>query len=269
MAEPGGWPYRFALIPLDELFVDEAYQRPPSSFFKRIIENYDPAMIGTLITSDRGRTRKAPFYAVIDGQTRMLAMREKEETVAPCLVYEGLTRKQEADLFARLQTERRGMATWIRFRAALISGKAEAGAIAALARSEGFKVAGDGDDKGIRSIAALEWLYRRDLLEDVLQVVRDAWGRPDFTKSTSDMRVRGEILQGIGRFLKDTEEVDVARLVRNLSGVTPEQLRHRANNLREGSGSSGNYSLFIRDALVGIYATRGRAASQAATAVGG
>jgi hypothetical protein len=269
MAEPGGWPYRFALIPLDELFVDEAYQRPPSSFFKRIIENYDPAMIGTLITSDRGKTRKTPFYAVIDGQTRMLAMREKEENVAPCLVYEGLTRKQEADLFARLQTERRGMATWIRFRAALISGKAEAGAIAALARSEGFKVAGDGDDKGIRSIAALEWLYRRDLLVDVLQIVGEAWGTVDGSEARADRadtRVRGEILQGIGRFLKDTENVDRPRLVRNLAAITPEQLRHRANALREGSGSSGNYSLFIRDALIGVYATRGRAASTAAAA---
>lgn len=268
MAEAGAWPYRFALIPLDELFVDEQYQRPLSSFSRRIRDNYDPAMIGTLIVSDRSKSRKRPSYAIIDGQTRWVGMQEKE-SVAPCLVYEGLSRKQEAELFARLQTERRGMATWIRFRAALVSGDSEAAAIAALAQSEGFKVAGDGDDKGIRSIAALEWLYRRDLLTDVLRIVRESWGAVDGSEPRAvkaDTRVRGEILQGLGRFLRETKDIDEDRLIRNLSAITPDQLRHRANALREGSGSSGNYSLFIRDAIVGIYATRSRAASAAATA---
>jgi hypothetical protein len=261
MATAGEWPYRFALIPLTDLFVDAAYQRPLSSFAKRIEENYDPAMVGTLIVSDRG----SKGFAVIDGQTRMEGMEKRGETVAPCLVYENLTRKQEAELFARLQTERRGMATWIRFRAALVSGNAEAAAIAALVQAEGFKVAGDGDDKGIKSIAALEWLYRRDpaLLRQVLGVVRDAWGIPDSTTTRGDVRTRGEILQGIGRFLRETENVDEDRLVRNLSTITAENLRHRANALREGSGSAGNYSMFIRDALMGVYAARPRSSAAA------
>lgn len=261
----GAWPYRYAVIPLSDLFVDPAYQRPLSEFVKRIRNDPDPALIGTLIVSDRGGQRKSKRFAVIDGQTRMVGMQE-HTGVLPCLIYEGLSRADEAQLFARFQTERRGMATWMRFRAAMVSKNPEALGIAAIAAASGFKVAGDGDDKGIRSIAALEWLYRRDLLADVLEIVRDAWGRPDPDKSGADMRVRGEILLGIGRFLKDTDDVDMRRLVRNLSGVTPEQLRHRANALREGSGSSGNYALFVRDAIVGIYATRARAASQAATA---
>lgn len=255
MADAGTWPYRFALIELDELFVDEAYQRPLSNFSKRIEEDYDPAMVGTLIVSDRSKSRKPPFFAVIDGQTRMVGMRRRGEPLAPCLVYEGLTRKQEAELFARLQTERRGMATWIRFRAALISGKAEPAAIAALAATEGFKVAGDGDERGIRSIAALEWLYRKDpdLLRQVLAIVREAWGADDARTTKPHAGTRGEILQGIGRFLRDTDHVDQERLILNLSTITPEQLRLRANQLREGSGSSGSYAKFIRDALVGVY----------------
>lgn len=261
MADDGRWPYRFALIPLTDLFVDEVYQRPLSTFAKRITEHYDPAMVGTLIVSDRGRKG----FAVIDGQTRMVGMETVGEEVAPCLVYEGLSRKQEAELFARLQTERRGMATWIRFRAALVSGSAEAAAIAALATAEGFKVAGDGDEKGIRSIAALEWLYRNDpeLMRRVLAIVREAWGIPDATTTKTDTRVRGDILQGIGRFLRDTENADEDRLIRNLSAVDADNLRHRANALREGSGSAGNYSMFIRDALMGVYATRPRSSAAA------
>ena len=270
MATTADWPYRFAVIELAELFVDEVYQRPLSGLFRKVRDDYDPLLIGTLITSDRGKVKSRPQYALIDGQTRKEGMEAGgHSTVAPCLVYENLSRQQEADIFARLQTERRGMATWIRFRAALIARKPEALAIAALAENEGFKVAGDGDERGIRSIAALEWLYRRDLLIPVLAIVRDAWGVVDGSEPRAvraDTRVRGEILQGIGRFLKDNDDVDTDRLVLNLSKITPEQLRHRANALREGSGSSGSYSLFIRDALVGVYATRGRAASTAATA---
>lgn len=267
MATSGDWPFRFELIPLEDLFVDDAYQRPLTDFHKRIVEHFDPAMIGTLIVSDRGKKG----FAVIDGHTRLEAMRavgpDVAGTVAPCLVYEDMTRKREADLFARLIKERRGMATWLRFRAALVSGDSEAAAIAALAASVGFKVAGDGDDKGIKSIAALEWLYRKDpdLLVRTLEIVRDAWGRPD-QSTKSDTRTRGEILQGIGRFLRDTDDVDVVRLTRNLSAISADQLRHRANALREGSGSSGNYSMFIRDALIGVYAARPSRASSAAVA---
>lgn len=267
MAAAGDWPYRYAVLDLTEFFVDPAYQRPLSGMYKKVRDDYDPLLVGTLIASDRGAVKSRPRYALIDGQSRKQGMQDgKHATVAPAVVYEGLTRQQEADLFARLQTERRGMSTWIRFRAALVAKNPEAEGIAAISAAAGFKVAGDGDEKGIKSIAALEWLYRRDLLAPTLEVVRDCWGRPDPTKTASDMRVRGEILLGIGRFLKDTDDVDMRRLVKNLSYVPPEQLRHRANALREGSGSSGNYSMFIRDAIVGIYATRTRAASQAATA---
>jgi hypothetical protein len=264
MGTEATWPYRFDLIGLDRLFVDEAYQRPLSSFFEKIKRNYDPAMIGTLIVSDRAtaatravREAATLRYAVVDGQTRMEGMRAREQEIAPCLVYEGLSTKDEARLFARLQTERRGMATYLRFRAALVSGDAEAAAIAALARSVGFKVAGDGDDRGIRSIAALEWLYRKDpeLLRRVLAIV-GRWPDTRPTESHTDTRTRGEILKGIGRFLRETKNVEDGRLVDTLTGITPDQLRHRANSLREGSGSSGSYDLFVMDALVGVYSTR-------------
>jgi uncharacterized protein DUF6551 len=269
MTDASDWPYRFETIALDRLFVDEAYQRPLSSFLEKIKRRYNPALIGTLATSDRatastGRVRKdtRERYAVIDGQTRMEGMRSREETVAPCLVYENLSRRDEARLFALFQTERRGMATYLRFRAALVSGDPEAAAIAALVRSAGFRAAGDGGEYGIKSIAALEWLYRRDpeLLKRVLSIIGTAWEDQRPTPSHSDERTRGEILKGLGRFLTDTKNVDDSRLISALAGINPSQLRHRANALREGSGSAGNFDVFVRDAVVGVYSTRRKAA---------
>lgn len=257
----GGWPYRFELIPLDDLFVDVAYQRPLSDFSKRIERDYNPAMVGTLIVSERNDRRRRASFAVVDGQTRLHGMRANDEPLAPCLVYEDLSPQQEAKLFADLQTQRRGMATPLRFRAALISGDAEAEMIAAIARAARMKVAGDGDMTGIRSIAALEWLYRRDpeLLRRVLDVIHRAWAEhaPPEGSTALDPSTRGEILKGLGRFLLEKPDVDEERLVTRLAGVTPGQLRHRANALREGSGSSGSWDRYIREALIGVYA-RGR-----------
>ena len=249
------WPYRFELVPLDLLFVDAAYQRPLSSFAKRVVEHYDPAMVGTMIVSERNGRGKRRF-AVIDGQTRLHGMRENGEVVAPCLVYEGLSKQQEAELFARFQIERRGMATYLRFRAALVSGNEEALGIAETVRNAGFKMAGDGDNTGIKSIAAVEWIYRRDphLLTVVLLVISEAW--PMNNGDDIGDRARGEILKGIARFIRD-QEADPARLAQRLSSVTPAQLRLRANALREGSGSSGAFDRHVKDALLGIY-SKGR-----------
>ena len=264
-SENGGsrsWPYRFELIPLEELFVDATYQRPLSSFAERIKTNYNPAMVGTLVVSERTDRRRRANYAVVDGQTRMYGMQENDETVAPCLVYEDLSPADEARLFADLQTQRRGMATFLRFRAALIAGDEEAQMIAAIARAAHMKVAGDGDNSGIRSIAALEWLYRRDpeLLKRVLDIIRAAWpneGVPEGS-TTPDPRTRGEILKGVGRFIREGD-VNDDRLIQRLASVKPSQLRHRANALREGSGSSGSWDRYIMEALIGVYATkRGR-----------
>jgi hypothetical protein len=256
----GGWPYRFELIPLDDLFVDPTYQRPLSSFAERIKRNYNPAMVGTLVVSERNDRRRKANYAVVDGQTRMYGMGENGEPVAPCLVYTDLTPADEAKLFADLQTQRRGMATSLRFRAALLSGDGEAQTIAAIARAVGMKMAGDEDMSGIKSIAAVEWLYRKDptLLRRVLEIVSAAWPdeAPPVGSTVQDPRTRGEILKGIGRFILE-QDPDDERLTERLSRVSPSQLRHRANALREGSGSSGSWDRYVREAMIGVYA-RGR-----------
>jgi hypothetical protein len=258
-SENGDWPYHFALIPLDNLFIDPSYQRPLSSFAERIKRDYNPAMVGTLVVSERPGRRNAS-YAVVDGQTRMYGMGANGEPVAPCLVYRNLSREQEARLFADLQTQRRGMATPLRFRAALISGDEEARGIAETARAAGMKVAGDEDMSGIRSIAAVEWLYRRDpdLLYRVLTVVREAWPdeAPPEGSTSQDPRSRGEILKGMGRFMHESD-VDDERLTKRLARITPGQLRHRANALREGSGIGGSWDRYVKEALIGVYGGRG------------
>src|SRR3954468_12926784 len=129
------WPYRFEMVPLDRLTVD-IYQRPLTTFVDEVTNDYNPALVGTLIVSER----EDGTVAVIDGQTRAEGMRRNSEPAAPCLIYSGLTREDEAELFADLQTKRRGMATYLRFRATLIARRPEALAIAEIVQAQGFEL---------------------------------------------------------------------------------------------------------------------------------
>jgi hypothetical protein len=113
------WPYSFEIIDVTRTFVDERYQRPLTNFVDKIKANFDPALFNTIIVSCRESGKHAGSYAVVDGQTRAVAVDQLvsegklgiQLLNVPALVYYGLTPAQEASLFARLQKERRGIAS--------------------------------------------------------------------------------------------------------------------------------------------------------------
>lgn len=266
-SDNGHAPYRFEIVPLKHMIVD-AYQRPLTSFVEKIEENYDPALIGTLCVSERSKTK----FALIDGQTRAEGMKRKGETEAPCIVYSGLSLQQEAQLFAKFQTERRGMTSASRFKAEVIAGDPTAVAIEAVLEGQQFFVDHNSNEPGaLRAVAALEYVYRGtmdrrfkggqhadpDLLADTLTIIREAWPKlPDTAKSAV-------MIRGIGWYLARnpdgkprTSELDIDRLVERLSKVTPSDLAKRADALREGRGMSGNSPSYMAEAIDAQYKKR-------------
>lgn len=245
------WPYRFEVVSLDELSVDETYQRPLTGFWKEVTEKFNPALVNTLIVSERRNGSKH----IIDGQTRWSAMRELGMTAAPALIYTGLSKADEATLFADLQTQRRGMRSYHRFRAQLVGNRPMAKAIAKIATEAGFELGREEQPNTLAAIAALESLYKLDPdhLRDVLEIIRDAWGTEDKVATSAD------IIRGIGYFLRSQEGVDLDRLVNRLSGVTPSMVKHRASALREGNPSlKGGAQTYVSQAILGEYMRRAR-----------
>jgi hypothetical protein len=240
------WPYRFAMVELGSLFVDHEYQRPLTTFANEVIDEYDPALLGTLIVSERDDGT----YAVIDGQTRLAGMAANEEPAAPCLIYHGLTREDEAKLFADLQVKRRGMATYLRFRASLVAKDPEALAIRSIVQGAGFELDVDETAHTVKSIAALENVYRKDpgLLRRVMDTIAATWPDP-----TTEARSSGDLIRGLALFLERERHVDDERLVSRLSAITPRMLRHRANALQEGAGGGSGRPGYMADAILGIY----------------
>lgn len=255
------WPYRYDVLPIDQLTVDSAYQRPLTSFVKRIEKGWNPALVGTLIVSQR----KPGRYAVVDGQTRMEGAKLNGVHELPCLVYEDLTRAQEADLFALLQTERRGMVAANRFRAEVIAKKPDAMAVERIANEAGFTI-GTNVANGfeIQAVGALEQVYRGgrsrgasweanpELLRTTLKIVKGAWPKmPLGAKS-------GTLIRGLAHFLMNgPKNIEVTRLTDRLSAVTPSALATRADQLREGRGLGGSSPRFMSEAIGAQYQRRG------------
>ena len=245
---PQSYPYRFEILTPSQLTIDESYQRPLSRFVETIVESFDPALLQTLAVAERRNT-----YAVIDGQTRLIALRRLGALEVPCLVYNDLTRAQEALLFARFQTERRGIRPIHRFRAQLRGGDPEARAIDQIAQATGWTLTEFTSPRTgglLGCIAALEAIYRvePELLERTLFIMRSSY--PDHPGS-------GEMVRGLAYFLDHEEEVDDDVLVAKLASVTPIELGRRASALREGRGHGGGSPRYMAEAISAVYHRRG------------
>lgn len=238
------FPFHFEVVEIARMFVDHDYQRPLTSFVTKVEENLNPALIMTLCVS----LRTSGKYAVIDGQTRMVACERLGLTALPCLVYTGLSKADEARIFELLQTERRNITSWTRFRAALVAKNPEALAINALVESVGLKI---GDPGGIKSVAALEKGYREDsfILERTLVALKEAW--PDRTPS-------GQFIRAVHYFfrkLAPNMDVDDQRLVTRLRTAGTDQLAIRAAHLRAGGSrvSGSGATVYLAQAILNAY----------------
>lgn len=266
-------PYRFEIVDLKYLITD-AYQRPLTTFVDKIEKNFDPALVGTVCLSERSKRE----YAVIDGQTRAEGMRRIGITSVPAIVYENLTRQQEAALFSKFQTERRGMTSSSLFKARVIAGNETAAAINEIVEACGFRVdqniksSADNINNAIAGTAALEFAYKGtrtkasttedpELLRDTLEVIRGAWPKlPENAKSAT-------MIKGIAWFLarnpsdnepreQRSQEIDMDRLVTKLAKVTPSDLARRADALREGRGMTGKSPAYLAEAIDASYRRR-------------
>jgi len=263
------FPYRFEIVTLDATFVDPLYQRDLTSLVDEIATDFNPALVGTIILSERsGEKRVAPFgpsgevYATVDGQTRRAGAIEAGVTELPALVYMELTRQDEASLFSLLQRKRRGMMTHERFKASLVAGEAEAVAINRVLKKHGYSVGprGGAGSKTIQATAALETVYRRGgdiLLGQVVTVLDAAWGGPD--ADTRDA-FAADMIRAIGRVLVQRDQpVDENQLIDRLAVTSPARLRMNAAHLREGSESSGGSAQkWLVMAIYAAYAKRPR-----------
>lgn len=215
-------------IPAADMFVDLSYQREPDMpRVRQIAAHWDVRLVGVLEVSDRGE-HTSPRYAVIDGHHRMRGAQLLD--IAPPLVatvHSGLSIQQEAELFDRLNRERRRLTTWDHWRARTTAGDPTVLAIQKAVVKLGL-VIGDAPKPGyVRCTSTLEKLHTlggTQLVVDVLHLLSEAWGR-DVTSFDAP------IVHGVGlvlHYLREREPIDMERLATALVQVEPRLVKTSA-----------------------------------------
>lgn len=263
------FPYDYEVVDVDLMFVDKGYQRPLTNLVKGIESEFDPALVGVLSLSLRDDGR----YALIDGQTRWTAIKNKNVAYTrdgrrdaigrredgeykpirhlPSLVFYGLTRADEAWLFAKFQTERRRVTAYQRFNALVSAKDPQSRAIDKAVNEVGLGLSERAELGKINAVTALERIYKRDpaLLRETLFVAGSCF-------SDDNEGIRGEILAGLAYFIEREKNVDLERLVARLHGVDQLTLRRRSAALREGRGG-GYTQKHMSEVIAAEYRKRG------------
>lgn len=212
----------FTEVPLDQLKVDHRYQRTPSrNRVLRIVKRFDDRLVGVLTCA----AREDGVY-VIDGQHRLLALRELNKTSTICEVRSDLTIEDEAYLFYNLDTARAALSSDDAFRALLAAEDPTAKAVKETAEKIGFVVLKGHKPGGLRAyktLMAIADRYGIDRVTAILKVLYDAWG------NRTNPAPQG-VLEGMNMFLNRYPEIDLRELSRSLATTTPEHVVIEARN---------------------------------------
>jgi hypothetical protein len=239
-------PYVFPIAVADA-FADHTYQRPLNeSRAAAMAEHFDRRLVGIIEVSDRGQDR-SPRYALIEGQHRWAAVRLRDpDAVITARIHTGLSIDEEARLFHDIDTGRRPLSTWDRWKARRAAGDAEVLAIESTVACVGLRIAEAPKDGHIRCTRTLEKIVRsrggHALLKDSLQLLRDTWG---LQQGAYD----APMVAGAALFhseFADLEHFECERLVDALIDLAPERIGYIARAKRtNGEHSAGPLPKFV------------------------
>lgn len=167
---------KFANIPLSILCVDDDYQRITGGKLKKLVKEWNKDYCNPLLVSYRDDR----FY-ILDGQHRWLAAKSNNVECLPCKIYVGLSKTEEAKIFARQDTCVTRLTPYDTYKANLIIGDVVDTAIRAVCAKYGVTV----DKKRItkpanlNAVVAARQIYSscgKDGLEWVFSVIyKSGW----------------------------------------------------------------------------------------------
>lgn len=224
-------------LPVSQFRFDPRVNRPINQArVDEIKADFDPDAFGVVELSERDDGT----YVVLDAQHRVQAVIEMGWTdqKVPCKVHRGLTVKQEAALFLKLNNTKRPTPLE-KFQKRVSAGEPVATAINDIVEKHDLVIDGQPTDGHIAAVAALEAIYtgRRfaadrvqpKVLNETLAIVAEAWGRTRHS-------VQGHVLLGLGQVLHHYGSlIERETMVAKLAGYPggPSRLIGSARGLRE------------------------------------
>jgi hypothetical protein len=222
--------HRLEHVHVAQLNVDYAppngngYARPLSQGrLARLRRDWDPMACGPLVIS----RRSDDTLYVIDGNHRRVIAFEKGVQRLPALVFSGINRPREADLYTKLGTVF-GQTPATRFQSKLVAGDKSARHIVKIVESYGLSIAsGKYRETEIKAVARVEFIYARggeEALNWVLGVLTEAY--PQDSSALAEMILEG----AFGFWWRYAKDVDQRQLAKILSGAGLTALHDRADS---------------------------------------
>ena len=217
-------------VPLAKLRIP-SYQRPEPMNIEKLVNNWDILACGALIVSFRD-----DLFWNVDGQTRAKAARRLGFDRLPAVVLTGLTEREEAALFLKLNRDRKSVSPIHRHQAEAIAGEQRAIAIDDVMTQQGLVVANGSRDRlePFHAIVAAEKVFDEggpELLERVLVVLGLAF-------EGDRSRYRGALVNGLGFFLaRDPWGADDNEVLKYLGKVKTARLDELATHWQAIAGA--------------------------------
>lgn len=215
-------------VRVSDVIFDREYQRDlDENRAKRMADSFNVGLFGVPVVSVRANGE----IAVIDGQHRFSArsLTDRKDDMVTVEAHRGLTVKQEAELFLRLNGGRTAVHTWDKWRARLTSHEPTAMEMTAIANSVGARFALSPSTKFcISALNKAERVHKqfKTLRETLSLLVELGEGDPQW--------LSGDMLVAVGAFLhkhgKNADrEILMAVLSKNPPSVLTSRIRGKAD----------------------------------------
>lgn len=246
------------MIAVEDLTVDHTYQREEDpSRVSKMIREWDWNACGHLAVSLR-KGRKNSYYAVIDGQQRLSAIRTMGYNEAPCRVYVELTPIMEAELYEKLNNNKKPTYNDL-FKSRLMRGDDKARAINTSVESVGYhldperkRAGGDTSGSGhfyIQTMQELERMYDYGgviHIMDVLKFLKACFAGEHLGKQQM-------ILGGISTFLRNYPEANRQEMINKIRREGQLKLVQQALAWQSLQGTTGGPSRAFSEAMLLLY----------------
>jgi hypothetical protein len=225
------------ILRVGDLQVDGYVQRTyNANHAENLAKDWDPEQIGIFKVS----RRESGAVYVLDGQHRRGAMLKlgMDDDKIFALVYLGLTKAEEAQIFLRDNVNNRKPTVVDIFRLQVAAEVPEAVEINDVLREHGLHVALAGDAHSISAVGALRWLYDMGgvkAIDRTLSMIADAWG-PEVRSARE-----GNLLKGMGYVLLNVSggKLDVSSLAHKLGAAgKPAQILGAARAHKVATGQA-------------------------------
>lgn len=201
----------------DRLSIDPEYQRDRvESTIRSVREAPDHDALGALYVSKRADGS----MVLLDGQQRWTGIMEAGygDQQIQCIVYVGLSVKEEAALFVKYNRDRTAPRPMVIHNAAVVSGDATAVALKQIVEARGLKLAEGKVQGNVQSVSTVRAVYENagaTCLKRALDTIVRAWGATPDALQADFIRSLGVIYSRYGR------ACDENRMARQLSKEVP------------------------------------------------